>query len=300
MADALALTPSTALAAYTTWLARQPLAANTQRTYRGRIAQFCTFLATYSPEYGDPLALPTARDYAVRDFKAHLQTTQQAKPRSVNLTLAALDHFYRFLQLGPPQVERTDLPQQAPRALEPPDQVRFLRAVERSPSVRDQALALLLFYTGLRVGEVAALNLDDVLLSARRGKVIVRLGKGQTYREVPLNTPVRAALATWVARRTQQAATGPVAAAFFLSRQGQRLSPRAIDLRLRRLAADAGLTLSAHTLRHTCLTNLVRQGTDLVLVAEIAGHKRLETTRRYSLPSASDREAAMERLQVRP
>jgi site-specific recombinase XerD len=58
------------------------------------------------------------------------------------------------------------------------------------------------------------------------------------------------------------------------------------------------LDLSAHVLRHTCLTNLVRRGNDLVLVAEIAGHKRLETTRRYSLPSVEDREKAMEGLQI--
>jgi len=58
------------------------------------------------------------------------------------------------------------------------------------------------------------------------------------------------------------------------------------------------LELSAHVLRHTCLTNLVRGGNDLVLVAEIAGHKRLETTRRYSLPSIEDRERAMEELRV--
>ena len=51
-------------------------------------------------------------------------------------------------------------------------------------------------------------------------------------------------------------------------------------------------------LRHTCLTNLVRQGEDLVMVAEIAGHVRIETTRRYSLPSKADRQAAMERMDV--
>jgi len=54
-----------------------------------------------------------------------------------------------------------------------------------------------------------------------------------------------------------------------------------------------GLALSPHALRHTCLTALVRQGTDLVLVAELAGHRRVDTTRRYSLPSEADRRMAM-------
>ncbi len=56
--------------------------------------------------------------------------------------------------------------------------------------------------------------------------------------------------------------------------------------------------MSARVLRHTCLTNLVRRGNNLVLVAEVAGHKRLETTRRYSLPSLEDRESAMEGVHV--
>ena len=69
-----------------------------------------------------------------------------------------------------------------------------------------------------------------------------------------------------------------------------------IDDSVRQLATDAGLELSAHLLRHTCVTNLVRAGTDLVLVAELAGHRRLDTTRRYSLPSEADRDAAVEAL----
>jgi site-specific recombinase XerD len=56
--------------------------------------------------------------------------------------------------------------------------------------------------------------------------------------------------------------------------------------------------LSAHLLRHTFLTRMVRQGSDLVLVAELAGHRRLETTRRYSLPSDVDRLLAVENLQI--
>jgi site-specific recombinase XerD len=61
---------------------------------------------------------------------------------------------------------------------------------------------------------------------------------------------------------------------------------------------DAGVSLSAHVLRHTFLTRMVRQGSDLVLVAELAGHRRLETTRRYSLPSDIDRLLAVENLQI--
>jgi len=93
----------------------------------------------------------------VRDYKTTLRVDHLAKPSSVNLA-AAVDHFYRFLELPTPQVAREDLPTQAPRALEPPEQKRFLRAVERCSSVRDRAIALLLFYTGLRISECVALT----------------------------------------------------------------------------------------------------------------------------------------------
>ena len=69
--------------------------------------------------------------------------------------------------------------------------------------------------------------------------------------------------------------------------------PRRADSRGRRGAAAVG-----HTLRHTCLTGLVRRGNDLVMVAELAGHQKLETTRRYTLPSAADRQRAVEDLQI--
>ncbi len=65
--------------------------------------------------------------------------------------------------------------------------------------------------------------------------------------------------------------------ALFVSRKSARLSTRAVDLVVRALAREAGLVLSAHALRHTCLTRLVRGGADVVLVAELAGHRRLET-----------------------
>jgi integrase/recombinase XerC len=285
-----------AVAAYECWLTCQPLSNNTRRTYLTQVHRYEKYLSTFHWEYGHPLQEPHTRDYAVRDYKTALKVIHHAKPSSVNLALAAVDHFYRFLELPTPQVAREDLPEQAPRALEPAEQKRFLRAVERCSSARDRAIALLLFYTGLRISECAALTMDDVRLSSRKGLVIVRMGKGNTYREVPLNAEVRTSLDAWLEQRKKLITQ--YEAALFLTKQGTRLAIRTIDDVVRRIGQDANLSLSAHILRHTCLTSLVRHGNDLVLVAELAGHKRLETTRRYSLPTAADREAAMEGLKV--
>jgi site-specific recombinase XerD len=284
---------------YEGWLSRQPLSANTKRAYRTRVSQYLEYLAATPAEYGDPLGDLHARDYAVRDYKGHLKAVRKAKPSSVNLSLAAIDNFYLFLGMGRPEVRREDPAQAAPRSLSAEEQKRFLRAVERSPSVRDRAVALLMFYAGLRIGELCGLDAEDVAVTARKGRAVVRSGKGDSYREVVLNSEVREALSGWLAERKGWLASEEKAA-LFLSRRGGRLSTRAVDLVVRKLGEEANLDrpLSAHALRHTCVTNLVRAGADLVLVAEIAGHRRLETTRRYSLPSAADREAAMEGIRV--
>lgn len=285
------------LAAYNVWLERQPLAAKTRTAYRLQVRQYGAYLAQRSSALDDPLHTPFARDYAIRDYKTYLKTERQAKPTSVNLALAAIDHFHQFMGNDRPQVQRESLPALAPRALKPEEQKAFLRAVERAPTMRDRAIAHLLFYTAIRLGECAALNLDDVRISARKGVVIIRSGKGDAYREVPLNAEAREVLRLWLKERAKRfPQTSDLAV--FLNPKGKRLSARSLDLIIRRIGIDAHLELSAHVLRHTCLTSLVRHGNDLVLVAEIAGHKRLETTRRYSLPSVEDREHAMEGIRV--
>ncbi len=280
MTAGLAPTPAEVFGRYAIWLDRQPLAVNTCLTYRRQVQRFCAWLATATLEDGDPLRDPPARDAAVRAYTAYLKTARTAKPTSVNLTLAAIDHFYRFLGMDRPRVMREALPVAPPRALDQDEQQRLLHAVERTPLSRDRALALLLFYTGLRIGECAALNVADVVLSAGHGTVIVR--QGDDDRVVPLNAALRASLARWLTDRAAYPAA-TLEPALFLSRHGRRLAARTIDLIIRQLGERADVALPAHTLRHTCLTNLVRTGDDLVRVAEIAGHKRLETTRRYSV-----------------
>jgi site-specific recombinase XerD len=111
----------------------------------------------------------------------------------------------------------------------------------------------------------------------------------------------RAALSEWKTERARW--PGATAAALFLNRRGGRLSARAVDQLLDDLAADADLTgdddrpaASAHTVRHTFATNLLRNGADIVTVAELMGHRRLDTTRLYTLPTERDLEEAVARL----
>jgi site-specific recombinase XerD len=280
---------------YLSWLEGRPLAPRSRQAYGHQVRRYLAWLGDRSPVDGDPLVDGDARDWAVRDYKRHLKAVERWKPASVNLALAALDSFYTQSGLGRPIVRREDLPASAPRALTEEQQRRLLRICERAPA-RDRAIVVTLLYTGLRLAELVALDVNDVRISARKGLVVVRSGKGDAYREVPLNALVRQVLEEWLGERTRRAGEGE--RALFVGRGGRRLSKRAVDDVVRGLGEDAGVKLSAHVLRHTLLTRMVRQGSDLVLVAELAGHLRLETTRRYSLPSDLDRLLAVERLQI--
>lgn len=258
------------------------------------MSAYADWLAGRPGDCAAALREPRARDFAGRDFKRHLKG-RGWKPSSVNLALAAVDHFNRFLGLGPADVRREELAARSPRALSADEQRSLVRAAEDGSS-RDRAIVTLLLYSALRLSELAALDIRDVRMSARKGAVVVRSGKGDAYREVPLNRPARAALEAWLAARAEL--VGPAEPALFVNRAGGRLSARAIDMVVRKVAGAAGVALSAHVLRHTCVTNLVRGGHDIVLVAELAGHRRLETTRRYSLPSDADRQAAMDSIEI--
>jgi site-specific recombinase XerD len=292
------------LASFRRWLSRQPLAERSRDAYLAQVTGFVTWLAG-SRHGAVALSDPHVRDWAVRDYKRHVKTARRWAPTSVNQALAAIDNFYRSLGMGRPEVPREVLAQVAPRALDGEEQRRFLRTVEACPSPRDRAIATVFFYTGLRLSELTALDTDDVAVSARRGRLRVRSGKGDAYREVPLNSACRTAMQEWFTARADRLATDadavggePDGSAVWLSRSGSRMSSRAVDLAVRRLATEANLELSAHVLRHTCVTNLIRSGADVVLVAEIAGHRRLDTTRRYSLPSEADKDAALEAVVV--
>ena len=282
------------LVGYKEWLDRQALSSASQRVYLRAVRAFVAFLAA-SDVRGDPLGDRLAGAHALRDFKRG-RMRARAAPATVNLELAAIDTLYRSRGIDPPVVERLELPTLAPRALARREQIELSRAMERRGSARDAAIAAVLSYTAVRVSECAALDVEDVSLTARTGEVVVRQAKRDEYRRVPLNRAAREAVGAWLRERPEvEDAEG--CHPLFVNRAGGRLSARSIAKLIAQVGVDARIErLSPHVLRHTCLTNLVRDGRDLVLVAEVAGHKRLETTRRYTRPDEAALREAMEAL----
>jgi site-specific recombinase XerD len=156
----------------------------------------------------------------------------------------------------------------------------------------------LLMLTGLRIGELAALEVEDVRLTQRTGELVIRHGKCDRRRLVPLSRPARAALREWLVDRASHPSAPDVAGGpLWMSRTGERLSVRSISKLVSAVMRSAGLGESAHALRHTVATRLVREhGRDLVLVADILGHADVKTTRAYARSDLDERRAALEAL----
>jgi site-specific recombinase XerD len=259
------------------------------------------FAAWFTQANGEAFAPSGITALDVRSFKSYLITVAGFKPATVNRRLASLSRYCAWartqglLQDDPTaEVKGVRQVKPAPKALAAVDLRRLLREVHKRGIPRDIALVELLVNTGLRVGEVAQLTPEDIELSARKGKVTVRSGKGAKYRQVPLNADARRALNEYLAVRPE---TG--IEALFVGQRCNGLTPSAIWRLVKQYGQRAGLDISPHTLRHTFGTRLVRRkGVDLVTVAAMMGHESLDTTAIYTQPTEEDMAKAVDKLTV--
>jgi len=147
--------------------------------------------------------------------------------------------------------------------------------------LRDCALIELLYATGIRVGELVGLDVDDVDLGRRVVRVV---GKGGRERMVPFGAPAARAVAAWVERGRATLARADSGPALLLGARGGRLDQRAVRTVVHQRLADVpgAPDLGPHGLRHSAATHLVEGGADLRSVQEILGHSSLSTTQLYT------------------
>lgn len=289
------MTPEEAADRYARFIHRTGLGDSTKAVYEQRVRSFLTWLAGAGEQYADALKDEHVRDYASRDYRRMLLTQLKRSPATVSQHMSALGSFYEYMELGKPRGVSVEVPESDKKGLTADDLRKLLRACERR-GVRDLAIGQLLFHAGVRVGEFAALDTDDVLLTDRTGRVDVRYGKGGKPRQVPLNAQARDALRAWLTvRATMKGADTPP---LFLSSRGDRLAVRTIQDMLHKAGQSAGVEVSPHTLRHTFIRGLIEEGVDIVTAQELAGHKSINTTRGYAKPRWENKEDAVERLGV--
>lgn len=146
--------------------------------------------------------------------------------------------------------------------------------------LRDRAIFEVLYATGVRVSELAALNLTDLNAGARTLRV---WGKGGKERVVPYGQPAQLALRQWVEVGRPALLTPQSGQALFLGARGARIDPRVVRYRLTAACTYAQVPLiSPHELRHSAATHMVEGGADLRAVQDLLGHSSLQTTQRYT------------------
>lgn len=146
--------------------------------------------------------------------------------------------------------------------------------------IRNRAVLELLYASGIRVGELVAVDVDDIDLGAN----VVRVtGKGAKERVVPFGIPARRAVEEWMAAR-RRVVTADSGAALFLGRRGRRVDPRQVREVVHTLLAQLpdAPDLGPHGLRHSAATHLLEGGADLRVVQELLGHASLATTQLYT------------------
>ncbi|MFA5677209.1 MAG: tyrosine recombinase XerC [Pseudomonas sp.] len=256
------------------------LSAHTLAAYQRDLQSCCRFLEAQQVSDWNDVDNALLRRYVASRHQAGLSG------RSLQRELSAIRTLFHYLirerrcrhnpalDLRAPKVA-----DKLPRLLDA-DQASQLLAAPNDDcwlSLRDHAMLELFYSSGLRLAELAGLNVDQ--LDLNQGEVRV-LGKGSRTRILPVGRLARTALQRWLAVRPSVAdPCQPV----FVGMQGRRLTPRAIQLRVRRYGIEQlGQHLHPHMLRHSFASHLLESSGDLRAVQELLGHSDISTTQVYT------------------
>ena len=233
------------------------------------------------------------KDSTADDFRDYLfDAMKKRQARSyIRLQFSALRTFYRFLVerkgLARDPVRELELPksekklplvltrQQIDELLAAPLKVPKQQAAPTWMPLRDVAIMEVFYSSGLRLSELASLNVADVDLYTESVRV---LGKGRKERVCPVGAPALEAVSRYRAAANVQ--SGPL----FINKARQRISPRSIWLTLKRYlgCTSIPIAISPHKLRHSFATHLLDGGADLRSVQALLGHASLSTTQIYT------------------
>ena len=259
------------------------------RTCSARVSCVRAFLEQQLRIKGQKLELPELTPEDVLNYV--LERSAQNSPGTLQALASALRSFGRFLQFSgrSPHALTSALPRIAspgraclPDYLKPEELIALLESIDTTnPSgLRNYSIVLCLARLGLRASEVAALTLEQI--QWRTGVIILGGGKGRRERQLPLPQDVGKAITDYLRCREIKANSRRV---FSAIRDGEALSPAAVSQVVRRALQEAGIQTprpGAHLLRRTLASHLVQHGVSLKAVADLLGHRCLDTTRIYA------------------
>ncbi len=252
---------------------------HTLDAYRRDLGRFQGFCEQQQLDDANAVHAAHVRQYAAGLHRAGRQG------RSIQRALSAIRSLYNFLlrqgQVAGNPANGIQAPRQQrrlPKALDADQVEQFLKSSDDSvTALRDQAMAELFYSSGLRLSELASLDLDDI--DPRQGLVTVT-GKGRKTRTVPVGGIALDAVAAW--RKVRPEIAGEPA--LFLSSRGRRISVRNIQDRLKRRGRATGMhqDVHPHMLRHSFATHMLESSGDLRAVQELLGHANISTTQVYT------------------
>jgi integrase/recombinase XerC len=258
------------------------VSAHTVASYKIDLAFFVVFCERQGVSAWSEIDGPRVRAYAAAEHR------RKISPRSIQRRLSALRTFFNYLiregelKRNPAlEVQAPKPGKRLPKVLDTDQMAKLLAfRTDDSISVRDKAIMELLYSSGLRLAELAALNVaTDLDLNDQLVRVV---GKGSKTRIVPVGRYAVAALTGWLQERAAVATAGEPA--LFVGRNGKRLGMRAIQLRVAQWATSQGLEMHVHPhmFRHSFASHLLESSQDLRGVQELLGHANLSTTQVYT------------------
>lgn len=273
--------------------AERGLSVHTIGAYRRDLGQFFTFC-----DRAGARAVSEVTRRHVRRFLAHLTTRRYAKTSIARKASAVRAFFADAVRRGVLDRSPADgltppkRPKTLPKALPAAGLSRILDALpaETPLDLRDRALLEVLYSSGVRVGEAAAMTVDDVA----RGEFVTVLGKGERDRVVPLGIEARRALTAYLADGRPALASPAADDALWVGARGGKLDSRGIRRVVRRRIGSF-----PHALRHSFATHLLEGGADLRAVQELLGHIELGTTQLYTSVTRRHLKATYERSHPR-
>jgi integrase/recombinase XerC len=287
--DALPEALGGVLAAYERHLvAERDLAAHTVRAYQGDLTSLFEQAVRLGHTSVDTFDVGLLRSWlATQQTLGRARTTLARRATAARVFTAWAHRTGRLasdpgVRLGSPKPHHS-----LPPALRT-DEARalvdaaVLRADDGEPvSLRDVAILELLYATGVRVGELCGLDVDDL---DHERRVVRVLGKGGKERTVPYGVPADRAVQRWLRLGRPVLAAPGAAAALFLGARGRRIDQRAVRTLVHARLSDVpgAPDLGPHGLRHTAATHLLEGGADLRSVQELLGHASLATTQIYT------------------